>query len=172
MFRRVRERFLHDAVHRQLQRGRQPNSADVEVHPHRHSACLRSGDELRDIGDGRIGFSRVRRSLAHQAQQCAQFSDGLLPCRPHGDQCPAGSFRVGGDHLLGGTRLEHHHAQSVGDDVVEFTCDPSPFRLGRCRRARFLVLLQPRGTIVEPIGANVQSAALHAREEREQCQGR
>ena len=74
---------------------------------------------------------------AEHLQQPAQFGDRLLAGALHRPHRAGGELRVLDGHPAGAGRLQHHHGDGVGDDVVQFAGDPKPLRIhGRGRQGR------------------------------------
>jgi hypothetical protein len=68
-------------------------------------------------------------------------------CRPprlcHLLECCPGQVRLGGQGDAGGARLHHHHADGVGDDIVQFPGYPVALALGGKRQAHLFLGPQP-----------------------------
>ena len=123
----VRERFLDDAIGGHLERAGQRPRLPLDRELDRQPALPGLGDEL-----GQLGEIRLRRQLvgligaAEEAEQPVQLEHGL-----------AAGVLDRAEHLLGlGGLLRHdaprraglhaHHADVVGDDVVQLARDPHP----------------------------------------------
>ena len=76
---------------------------------------------------------------ADHAEQPAQLGQRRAPGRGHRRQRFARARRVGVEHVLTGRGLHDHHADVVGDHVVQLARDPGAF-LGHCPLGLLLAL--------------------------------
>ena len=73
----------------------------------------------------------------------AQLDHRRPPRLCHLLECCPGQVRLGGEGDAGGPRLHHHHADGVGDDIVQFPGYPVALALGGKRQAHLLLGTQP-----------------------------
>lgn len=134
---RVGQAFLDDPVGRQVDRRRERErlAIDVQLDGQAGPADLvQQGAEGVEAGLGhQVDAVLV---AVHGGQQAAHLGQrgapGLLDA---GERIAVLGERVG-ELVPDRTDLEHHHADGVGDDVVELTRDPRPFLGHRDSRGR------------------------------------
>ena len=119
----VGERFLDDAVRRQVDRDGGFGGFTCFRDGHLQAGLVDLGHENGQVGQTRsrgqdcVGFT----FLPQYAQETAHLGQR----RPAGGldrgQCPAGLFGLRVDDVMADPRLDRDHAHGVGDDVVKLT---------------------------------------------------
>ena len=139
----VGERLLDDAVHRQLERARQRPRLALDRQVDRQLALRRLRDQLRQLREVGLRRQRVVLALAAQeAEQPVQLDDGLPAGRL--DRAERLLRLVGPPrhHPPRRARLDAHHADVVGHDVVQLARDPDALLEHRPARVLLALALQ------------------------------
>ena len=122
---RVGQAFLNYSIGREVDRPWELEGLAVDVQPHRKAGAADLFQERVEAAETRLGCQfEVFAVAAHRPEEAAHL----------GERCAAGlldaSERIRvlgecfGELVPDGADLEHHHADSVGDDVVELARDP------------------------------------------------
>ena len=161
-------RLLHDAVHGHADAGR--DVVDDAGHGQAHGQPGGGVDEGGQVGERRHGHRPAvvggivvaAQHAEHLAQLVHRLAAGALDV---GEQV-LGGVRPGRQVAAGGRRLDHHHADRVGDDVVQLAGDARPL-LGDPLAGEDLPLplgpLGPVGERLDVLAAPAQVVAEHER---------
>ena len=127
MLERIRQGLLHDAIRREVDRGREPDGLALDVQAHGQAGPLDLCRERVEALEARLrGQLGVRALTAHGAEEPSHLGEGRAARLLDAAQRVLLLGELPGQLVPDGAHLEHHHADRVGDDVVQLACDPRP----------------------------------------------
>ena len=152
MLERVGQALLDDAVGREVDRGREreaarPRRAACTGRPARPTSSSSASSRSRPGLRGELDVLAVG---AHRAEQAAHLGQRRAAGLLDAPQRVAVLRERLGEPVPDGADLEHHHADRVGDDVVELACDPRALLGDGDARRRLALPLGLRGAQPPP----------------------
>jgi hypothetical protein len=124
MLQRVGQALLDDPVRRQIDRAWERDGVALDLEPHRQPGstdALDQGVEALEAGLGR----QIRvLTVVHRAEEPAHLRERRPARLLDVLERVAVRRQLSGEVVPDGADLEHHHADGVGDDVVELARDP------------------------------------------------
>ena len=172
---RVGQALLDDPVGGEVERARQRDGLAVDVQPHRQAGAAepRRAAASRLSRPGWGASSSVLAVAAHRAEQAAHLGERRAAGPLDAPQRLLVLAERVGQLVADGADLEHHHADGVGDDVVQLARDPRALLGDRDARRGLALALGVRRALLRRLGLRGALAQREAGEpgDREQRPG-
>jgi len=141
----IRQRLLHDSVHRQVQTGRQPHRCGLEFEADFQARSLQPLQKCLHILQARLRFERpvgagLAKNCHHPLHLCQRLPPGVFNRLKRLGRM----FRAAVHDVPARRSLDGHHSDAVRDHIVELSCDPQLLSRNRC----FCVRLEAVGALL------------------------